>query len=421
MGLGSMLRRSLLAPVRALLPKNPWLRVLVFALPIVLVLALFGPALDVVLKLLDLVVRLIEPLLQTTIGRILVLLIVFSLGGIVSVWLLKQRVADMRAEAVLGRHLQAVASLVGQDLKKSRDRFRKVARYRGPVPKRYPHVVQDSNLKLARLHLDLGRTDEALGWLTRVVEPGLPDELLRSLLQLRVRALRRQGEVLPVALQAEIDKAVERFPTDYQLLCEQRDLLAQSGDSSDVAAVQERICKCAPPAAAARERQHLQTLLVAAGQALLRAGDSDGCRKITKKLASLDKDGAAAGLLLGDLYRTNGDFRLAIRAYGGTRSPEGLDRIAELLTERPGAVDTRELLESCPMQGTLLLVARELARQGESARAERAARFAADALGPTATVCAVLAEVLQLLGKDDKARLLREQAIARLLRSSGSA
>jgi hypothetical protein len=67
------------------------------------------------------------------------------------------------------------------------------------------------------------------------------------------------------------------------------------------------------------------------------------------------------------------------------------------------------------MQGTLLLVARELARQGESVRAERAARVAAEALGPTATVCAVLAEVLELLGRDDKARLLREQAVARLL------
>ena len=39
--IGNLLRRGMSAPFRALLPKNPWLRVLVYALPFVLVLALF--------------------------------------------------------------------------------------------------------------------------------------------------------------------------------------------------------------------------------------------------------------------------------------------------------------------------------------------------------------------------------------------
>lgn len=415
MGLGSWIKRGLLAPVRALLPKSPWLRVLVYALPVVLLLALFAPALDVVLKLVDLVMRVVQPLLDTVVGRILLLLIAFTAGGAVAVWLLRNRVRDMRAEATLGRHLQATASLVGLDLRKSRDRFRKVARYRGPLPDRYPHVVQDANLKLARLCLDAGRTEEALRWLASVVEPGLPDELLRSLLQLRVRALRRQGDVLPGALRGEIEKAIERFPHDYHLLGELRDVAAAAGDPHELAAVQERVVKHAPPMALRRERQHLQQLLVAAGRAAITAGDHDACRKAAKKLASLDKDGPASGLLLGDLHAALGDHRRAIHAWGETRSPEGLDRIAELLSDRPGTLEPRELLQACPMQGTLLLVARELARGGESARAERAARLAAEALGPTPTVCAVLAEVLSLLGQGDKARLLREQAVTRLL------
>ncbi|MEO6595057.1 MAG: hypothetical protein ABIP94_09930, partial [Planctomycetota bacterium] len=387
----------------------------VCALPFLLLLALFGPVLDVVLKLFDLAIRVLEPMLQTTLGRILLLLIVFCLGGLLSVWLLKSRVRTMRAEAVLGRHLQATAALVGLDLKRSHERFRRIARYRGPLPLRYPHVVQDSNLKLARLCLERGRVDEALGWLTRVVEPGLPDELMRSLLQMRVKAMRLQGEVLPEALTAEVVRAVERFPDDYHLLGELRDQLAARGDRQELIAVQERVCKRSPPAAAARDRQRWIDELVAAGQELLRADDADGCRKLARKLAHVDKTGPTAGLLLGDVHRHKGELRAAIRAYGATKSPEGLDRIAELLTEHPGAVEPRELLESCPLQGTLLLVARELARQGDTGRAERAARVVAESLGPTATVCAVLAEVLQLLGKDEKARLLREQAVARLL------
>lgn len=421
MGFGDLLRRGLTAPVRALLPKNPWLRVLVFALPFVLLLALFGPALDVVLKLIDLVIRVVEPMLQTMPGRILLLLVVFTLGGVFVAWLLKRHVRDWRAEAVLGRHLQAIAALVGNDLRRSRDRFRKVSRYRGPLPDRYPSLVQDANLKLARMSLDQGRADEALGWLARVVEPGLPRELQRSLRQLRVRALRLQGEVLPAALAAEVEAAVALFRDDYQLLCERRDLIAARGDAHDLAEAQELVAEHAPPAAAARERQRWIELLVASGQAFLRAGDRDGCRRVGKRLAGVDKDGASSGLLLGDLHRAAGDLRQAVRSYGGTRSPEGLDRIAELLSEHPGAVEPRELIESCPMHGTLLLVARELARQGDSARAERAARRAAEALGPTPTVCAVLADVLQLLGKDEKARLLREQAVARLLDPRASA
>ncbi|MGK0157943.1 MAG: hypothetical protein ACI9SE_004927, partial [Neolewinella sp.] len=210
--IGDLLRKGLWAPVKAILPKNPWLRVLVYALPVVLLLALFGPALDVVLKLMDLVIRVIEPMLQTTVGRILLLLVVLTITSLLLFWLLRRRVRDMRAEATLGRHLQATAALVGSDRKKSRELFRRVAKYRGPLPERYPHVVQDANLKLARQSLASNNVDEALGWLARCVEPGLPKELMRSLLQLRLEALRRQGEVLPATLRREAEAAVSRFP-----------------------------------------------------------------------------------------------------------------------------------------------------------------------------------------------------------------
>ena len=85
--IGNVVRKGLWAPIKAILPKNPWLRVLVYALPIVLVLALFGPALDVVLKLVDLVIRVIEPLLQTTIGRVLLMLVVVTTTALLLFWL----------------------------------------------------------------------------------------------------------------------------------------------------------------------------------------------------------------------------------------------------------------------------------------------------------------------------------------------
>ncbi len=380
-----------------------------------LVLALFGPALDVVLRLVDLVIRVIEPLLQTTIGRILLMLVVVTITALLLFWLLRRRVREMRAEATLGRHLQATAALVGLDRRKSRDLFRRVARYRGPLPDRYPHVVQDANLKLARQSLDRNKVDEALGWLARVVEPGLAKELSRSLLQLRLEALRRQGEVLPATLRREAEQAVVRFPEDVNMLAVLRDLSESEGKAQEVLKWQEKIAKHAPPATRVRERQRYVDALVAAGQRALQGGEVDAAKKIAKRLQKAEPDGASGKLLLGDVHRAAGEFRQAVRLYGSTASPTGLDRIAELLGENPGVIEPRELLANCPMQGGLLLVARELARAGEYQRAERAARVAAESLGPTPTVCAVLAEVLDLLGQEQKAQLLREQTVARLL------
>jgi hypothetical protein len=170
----------------------------------------------------------------------------------------------------------------------------------------------------------------------------------------------------------------------------------------------------------ARERQHLVDLLLTEGQRALERDDPDAARKLAKKLQAVDEHGPSGGLLLGDVQRHQGELQKAVRTYGSTRSPSGLDRIAELLDEHPGAVEPRELLTCCPLQGALLLVARELARAGQLERAERAARVAAETLGPTPTVCAVLAETLDLLGQGQKARLLREQTVVRLLAAPGA-
>jgi len=407
--------RAARAPFRWLLPKNRWLRYALYALPVLLVLALFSPALQVLLQLFDLFLRVLEPMLQTTLGRSLLLVAVFSTLGLLLFWLLQHRVRDLRADAVLGRHLEAVAALVGQERRRCREALRRVARHRGPLPVTYPHLLADACLKLARLALAEQRADEALHWLLRIVETELPPPLLRSLLQLRMVALRQQGAVLPATLVREVDAALQRFPSDAVLLGERRLLQLVAGDLAAAAATQEQLCKHAPPAEAAAARQRWQDDLLQAATAALAAGDLDTARRLQKKLAKADRDGDLAGLLSGDIHRQAGDLRAALKAYGVCRSASGLDRLAELLQLHPGLVEPRELLELCPMQGSLLLVAREFARQGDRERAERAAQLAAEALGPTPTVCAVLAEVLTMLGKDAEARLLREQAVARLL------
>ena len=411
--LGDTLRRAAGAPFRALLPKHPLWRWTILLLPVLVLLFFLEPAVNLLVKLIELFLRVIEPLLQTTVGRLLLLVFVFVLGGMTTAWLLRSRIRTFRGRVQLGRHLQAVAALLGDDKKRSRELFLAVCKRKQAQPAEYPALVQDANLKLARISLDAGDTDGALRCLTRVVEPGLPRELRRSLLQLRVRALRRQQAALPETLEEEVRAALQEFGDDYPLHQEMRELVRARGDLVAAAELQARVLKLAPPASRVAEQQQLVDDLLAAGTAALQQGDLETTRKLQKRLEKLG--GPQGGLLLGELRAREGDVRGAIEAFGATRSPEGLDKIAELLAAHPGVVDTRELLACCPMQGTLLLVARELARQGQHEQAARAAQLAAETLGPTPTVCAVLAEVLSLLGREQEAKLLAEQAVQRLL------
>ncbi|MGC6486723.1 MAG: hypothetical protein ACON4Z_03700 [Planctomycetota bacterium] len=419
--LGPWLRKGLLAPVKALLPKNPWVRALLYVLPVVLLLALFGPALDVVLKVFDLGLRVLEPLLQTTVGRVVLILGLAAVIATLGFLLLRKRVRDWRAHAALGRHLGAIADLVGADRRSSREQLRRVARYRGPVPDDYPHLVQDARIKLARLALADDDVDASLGWLTRVVEPGLPSELHRSLLQLRLEALRRQGAVLPATLRREAVEASKRFPGDPAILAVLRDLSLDERDPDAALEWQAKLFERSAPSRHPQEQQRLLELLIDAGDRALQAADHDRARKLAKRIQKLAPDGDAGVLLQGDIHRALGEHRRAVKLYGSARSPKGLDRIAELLSEHPGAVEPRELLASCPTQGALLLVARELARAGDTARAARAAKLAGERLGATPTVCAVLAEVLELLGERGNAQQLRERTARLLLTRPGHA
>ena len=413
--LGEMTRRVFLAPVRLLVPQRGWKRWLMIALPIVLLLWFLEPAVSVLLKLLELLQRVLQPLLETTFGRVLLMLLVTALLLALAAVLLRSRIRRFRSQLALGRHLQATAALLDENVTQSRLQFQRLARYRGPLPDEYEALCQDAALKAARLSLQQGDVDGAQAWLLRVVETRLPPELLRSLLQLRVRVYREQGALLPETMEAEVRAAVKRFGDDYTLQGELRDLLRAQGRLDELLAVQEKVLKLAPPSREAGERQVLALDLIAAGEAAIARGEFDVAKRCAKKLKSVDRDGPSSGLLLGKVQAAAGDCRSAIREWGAVRSPEGLDLIAALLQERPGVIEPRELLECCPMQGTLLLVARELARRGEHDMAERAARAAAAALGPTPSVCAVLVQVLELLGKPQQAALLTEQAVQRLV------
>jgi tetratricopeptide (TPR) repeat protein len=412
---GNLLRRAAGAPVRALMPKSAWGKLIVISIPILLLLAFLEPVVNLLSRVVDLFARVLSPLVQDPTGRLVLVSALLAAAAAIAFSLLRGRIRAFRGGLLLRRHLEGVGLFVlGQD-KRARELLRKVASARGPLPSVYPVVAQDACLKLARLALAAGHADQAMAWLARVREKGLPRELRRSLHQLRAHAFAAEAEVLPESLEAELRASLEAFKGDRVLLRHLREVVSRRGDLDAAAEIQERIAAVAPPPALGEERDRLFTDLLAAGRAALLRGDTDRARAVAKKARSLDPEADGPRILQGEIKLAAGDLRAAVREWGRIRSAAGIERIARALDEQPGALQPREILECCPTEGGLLVVARELSRLGEHRKALRAARRAARVLGPSPSVAAVLAEVLRRSGQEVEADRLCEEAALRLL------
>lgn len=414
---GDLLARVLGAPFRAVLGRYPWLKWVLILVPLLLLLALFEPAVRVLGKLVELLVGALAPLLDNPTGRV-VLLNVLLVGAVLVGWrALRRRIGKTLSSATLRRHLQGVADLVHDAPRRARELFRRVSRSRAAPSPDYPWVREDAKLKLARLALEKGELDAAFGWLARVRDKDLPKELRRSLVQLRAECYLAQGEVLPETVEAALREAVRQFPDDVRLLSLLRRVVLARGDVEEAVRLQERVAERSPPRRRPAARRTLIEDLLRAGSQALREGDASRARRHARRARALDPEGAAASCLLGEVKLAAGDVRGAVREWGRTRSPQGLERIAELLADRPGVLSPREILECCPTEGALLVVAREYVRLGEPRRALRAARRAARALGPTPTVSAVLAEVLAACGRLEEAQRICDETVLRLVES----
>lgn len=392
---GKMMRRTLTAPVRALIPRNRWVRLALIAIPVILLLGFLQPFLGLFQRGVELVLDVLEPMLQTTVGRIAVLLITILVVGVFLFWVLRARIRDWRASAWLGRHLEGVGVLLDGDAKRAFAKLQKVARYRGSPPEEYPDLQADACLKCARICLDRQDPDSALAWIERAGAPSA-SELERSIAQLRARCVLAQGEVEPATQLAGIEQGLKRFSNDAVLHRLKRDLLLEMGDELAAADTQGMVAKYAVPGDVAAERQRWLDMLVEGGEHALASGDVAEAEKLAKKARRADKKAPEPGCLLGDVQRARGQHAAAVKSYAETRSRMGLDRIAATLRENPGVIEPRDLLVMCPMKGALLVVAREYARRGERDLAMRAAKLAGRQLGATPTVAAVLADILWL-------------------------
>jgi len=413
--LGDVVGRMIGAPLKMLLPKNRLLRFLVIAIPILLLLALFAPVLELLTKGIDVLVKIFTPFLDNPTGRLVLTNLLLIAGVWIVFRMLVGRVQRIRSGLVLNNHQEAVQAVLAGRERRARELFGAVSKYAGPLPTEYRHVASDARLKLARLALEQGDATEAMGHLAPIKEHDLPKELRQSLLQLRTEVFLQQGEVLPETLEQELRSALKQFPGDVRLLALFRRIHKERGDLTAAADLQEQIYKHASPARKLAEGETLVSDLVEAGAKALAEDDPDAALAFAKRAQKVDNQHPDPMCLVGRVHQHRGQARKAIQAWGRSRSPRGLELIAELLDQNPGVLDSRELLECCPTQGGLLLVARELARAGEHRKAMRAARRAAKDTRLSPTVAVILTEVMMLCGQREEAREFGQEAALRLL------
>ena len=241
-------------------------------------------------------------------------------------------------------------------------------------------------------------------------------------------------------MKRDLEKELEEFPEDVPMRRLLRELLLRDGtlEGFDKAIEQqEKIRKLVRaqqpvrsvdkgPEPADLEKQRLFEDRLAAARFALSQGALDAAVVHAGRAQRLEDTSPEPGLLVGDAHamravqssRQSDDrgvrthYRRAVEAWGKTRSPLGLDRIAGLLDRHPGLLSPRDLLDACRLEGALVLVAREFARAGDQRRTARAVRLAMRRLDPTPATRAALADVLAKSGLIDDGRALLEQTSA---------
>ena len=142
-------------------------------------------------------------------------------------------------------------------------------------------------------------------------------------------------------------------------------------------------------------------------------GRGKGASKPLKALKARTTDPRSA-VLLGDVALDNGDLRGAFKAWSRAVSLPVFDRIEKLLADGrlDGEKERRMLLEYFPYSGTMIVLARHYARNGEHRKAKTAVERAIEAAGPNLETLRIYAEALQHEGDTTGAAELYRQSLS---------
>jgi thioredoxin-like negative regulator of GroEL len=373
-----------LNPLRGLggwFERHPWLRLLVTLAPFLLLLALLNPVLGALDKLLAVAGRILGPLLETGVGRAILLVgLLLVLASVVYAFF-KERVLDVFRRHALAVHMDATEALLRGDVQRARRGLRRVVRFgrwidlaKGPATE-HGSLAIDARIKLARLWLSRGAVRRARATLARVLQAALRGRLAFSFAEINARVFAAHPDHLPDSVIEVLEASHRAWPGHVGIATLLAGKLVELGRDPRAVEVLEETQRRASKmqtGKAARELARLQRRL--AEQALLR-GDAPAAGKLLDRSLRLEES-EASQMLRVDVLLAKGELESALGLLAATPTPAAKERLGRLLRHEAEPVTARQLLRRVPRQDVLLLLAERWLETGDLRRAARALRIA---------------------------------------------
>ncbi len=396
--------------------RHPWQKRLLIALPFLIVLALLDPVLGLVTKLLGLVERILTPLLDTGIGRAVLLVLLLLVLGIFLYVFARERVLDIFRRYAMSLHLKACEALLLEKKPEARRYFQAVLRLgrwldlsRGPAAG-HGNLAIDARIKLARMALDEGQARKARAWLARIPIAKLEGSLALSHAELEARIYAAHPDHLKESVRKSLARSHATWPGHPGICKLYVDHLLKEGEEEAAAEVLAKTLKKARPSHQEQVRTTLASIQLTLARKTLHTGDLKLASQWLKK--SLGHCESAEALLLrADLHLAHGELQPALRVLSGLDSPLAKARFRQLLRE--DSLDGRTLLSAVPRQDALDALAEHYLDCGDLRKAGRALRASLRDGEPTPRLLALWASLEIRQNRLPEARKALQRALQR--------
>ncbi|MAE77537.1 MAG: hypothetical protein CMJ85_11795 [Planctomycetes bacterium] len=388
-----------LNPLRAFsgyFERHPWHRRLLILAPILLLLALLNPVIGSVDKLLALVGKVLEPLINTGVGRGILLVLLLLLICVLVYTFARERVLNVLRRHALSMHLQATEALLRGEHDRARKGFARVLRWgrwidlsKGPVSA-YGSLSIDARLKTARIRLSEDDVRRARAELARIPRAALSKRLAFSYAELNARVFAGHPDHLPDSVLRVLDDSHKAWPQHVGIGELYADVLLQHGDGARAAEVLTETMRRTSKGQAPRVAERLARLHADLARTALHSGDlALAGKNVDRPLRLFESE--EARLLKADVHLAKGNADAALAVLSDLATPAAKERLGALLRHEAAPLTPRVLLSRVPRRDSLVVLAEWYLENGEIRRAARALEVCLRSGPPSPRVLALLA------------------------------
>ena len=365
---------------RDYLKKHPWVRRALVLLPFLILLGFLGPALSAIETLFSLLGKILQPLLETSLGRALLVVLVFSFIAL-GIWAFaKERFLDLFRNHALAKHLEGIQHLLLGKKKEAKACFKKIVKMgrffdlsKGPASGFGPLDI-DARLKLARIFLEEGDPTRAYKEIERIPKALMTRKQTFSYVELRARLYRAHPGHLSETVRQVIEESHRTWPTNGRILSLLVQELENQGEiATAVGLLEKGLGKIEGEEKGELTKTLSRLFLILSKNALMEGDEKKADQFCRKSLRAMDNP--AARLQEIDLKLLKKDPEGALSLIGDLPLPAARKRLQTLLEDPEIPMGPRAVFERVPRFDVLVLLAEFYLNQNELGKAERTLRI----------------------------------------------